>query len=131
MALSMFRKKVTGKMSSIDAAPPRVLLKAFGGYMTIEEFRESTKESAWVVPPPKLITHAQVVHDRKVGELTRRSLEKPVDLTMQIDLRAMQSNSHIPAVESLRLKRPKPVKKSSNMLEIALGLVSKESVRDS
>ena len=131
MAITLLRKKLTGKMEITTAAAPRFMLKAFGGYMTIEEFRESTKESAWVVPPPKLITHAQVVHDRKVGELTRRSLEKPVDLTMQIDLRAMQSNSHIPAVESLRLKRPKPVKKSSNMLEIALGLVSKESVRDS
>jgi hypothetical protein len=123
MAISLLRKKLTGKTHVVTAAPPRALLKAFGGYMTIEEYRGASTESEWVVPPPRLITHAQVVHDRKVGEHNRRLLAKTVDLSTQIDL---GSRSSVPIVESLKLKRPKPVKKSSNMLEIALGLVSKE-----
>jgi hypothetical protein len=127
MALSLLKKRLMGKTESIAAAPPRVVLKAFGGYMTIEDYRKANLESEWSLPPPRLVTYSQVVHDRKVGEHTRRSLAKNVDLTSQIDL---GPRSSVPVVESLKLKRPKPVKKSSNMLEIALGLVSKEAARD-
>lgn len=123
MALSLLKKRLLGKMDATRAAPPRAVLKAFGGYMTIEEYRTPNLDSEWSLPPPRLTTYSQVVHDRKVGEHTRRSLSKNVDLTSQIDL---GSRASVPAVESLKLKRPKPVKKSSNMLEIALGLVSKE-----
>lgn len=122
MALSIFKKRLTGAYTPIVASPPRMLLRAFGGCMTIEEFRASHLESEWSLPPPKMVTHSQIVHDRKTGEHLRRSLEKRVDLSKEIDM----GSSNVPAVESLKLKRPKPVKKSSNMLEIALGLVSKE-----
>jgi hypothetical protein len=123
MALALLRKRVTKKSSPIVAAPPRILLKAFGGYMTIEEYRGSHETSAWSTPPPRLITYAQVIHDRKVGEHQRKIAAHTVDLTSQIDLGKNQSATL--QVESLKLKRPKPVKKTSNMLEIALGLVSK------
>ena len=124
MAIGFLKKKLLGKFETITAAPPRLLLKAFGGYMTIEEYRRANVDSEWSMDPPRLITYSQVVHDRKIGETKLRSLAKSVDLTTQIDLGA--STSSAPVVESLKLKRPKPVKKSSNMLEIALGLVSKE-----
>jgi hypothetical protein len=123
MALTLLRKRITGKTTTITPSPPRLLLKAFGGYMTIEEYRASHLQTEWTLPPPRLITQSQVVHDRKVGEHKRRTMAKTVDLSKQIDL---GSPSTVPAVESLKLRRPKPIKKSSNMLEIALGLVSKE-----
>ena len=123
MAMSLLRKRITGKLSPIASAPPRNLLSVFGGYMTIEEYRASETVTEWTLPPPRLVTHSEVVHDRAVCENVRRSLAKTVDLTKQIDL---GSRSSVHPVESLKLKRPKPVKKSSNMLEIALGLVSKE-----
>lgn len=122
MIIALLRKRLTGKVSSINAAAPRVLLKAFGGYMEIDEYRKSSDESSWAVNPPKLVTIAQVVHDRKRGENKKKSNEKTIDLSSQIDL---GKESNVPAVEFLKLKRPKPVKKTSNMLEIALGLVSK------
>lgn len=125
MAIALLRKRLTGIIEPLVAAPPRVVLKAFGGYMCIEEYRRLTDaaESAWTLAPPRLITHAQVVHDRKRSEHQRRSRAKTVDLTSQIDFGPSTSTSSAPPVESLKLKRPKPVKKSSNMLEIALGLV--------
>ena len=123
MTIALLRKRLTGHIASVTAAAPRVVLKAFGGYMDIEEYRKSSDESLWSLPPPRLVTQAQVVHDRKMGEILSRSRVKHIDLSSQIDLGA--SSSAAPAVESLRLKRPKQVKKTSNMLEIALGLVAK------
>lgn len=125
MAISLIRKRITGTATPLVAAPPRVVLKAFGGYMTIDEYRQLSNHpgpSAWNLPPPRLITYAQVVNDRKHGEERRRTRAKKVDLSSQIDL-GPSSSAH--AVESLKLKRPKPVKKTTNMLEIALGLVTK------
>lgn len=122
MALALLRKRVTKDSSPIVAAPPRILLKSFGGHMTIDEYRTSHETSMWSTTPPRLITYAQVVHDRKVGEHQRKLAARTVDLSSQIDLRTKSAPL---AVESLKLKRPKPVKKTTNMLEIALGLVSK------
>jgi hypothetical protein len=126
MAIALLRKRLTGHVEPLVAAPPRMVLKAFGGYMAIEEYRRLTDaaESGWNIAPPRLITYAQVVHDRKTSEHQRRSCAKTVDLTSQIDLGPSPSSSGH-AVESLKLKRPKPAKKTSNMLEIALGLVTK------
>ena len=125
MAIALLRKRLTGAIEPLVAAPPRVVLTAFGGYMSIEEYRRLTDaaESSWNLTPPRLVTYAQVVYDRKRSEQKRRSSAKTVDLTSQIDLGPSPSSGH--AVESLKLKRPKPVKKTSNMLEIALGLVTK------
>jgi len=123
MALTLLRKRATRDSSPLVAAPPRILLKAFGGYMSIDEYRTSHHTSAWSTTPPRLITYAQVIHDRKVGEHQRKIAACTVDLSSQIDLGNTQTTSL--QVESLKLKRPKPVKKTSNMLEIALGLVSK------
>lgn len=127
MALAHLHKRATGKLSGITAAPPRALLSCFGGFMSIDEYRKSNETSEWSTHPPKLVTFAQVVHDRKAGEHRRREAAKPVDLNSQIDL---GPSSAAPRMESLRLKRPKPVKKTTNMLEIALGLVSKQQVQD-
>lgn len=126
MAIALLRKRLTGSSQPLVAAPPRIVLKAFGGYMTIDEYRHlaDAAESSWNLAPPRLITYAQVVHDRKQSEHQRRSRAKTVDLTTQIDLGPSPSSSGH-AVESLKLKRPKPAKKTSNMLEIALGLVVK------
>jgi hypothetical protein len=123
MAMTLLKKRITGKTSPTTCAPPRNLLSVFGGYMSIEEYRASAATTEWNLPPPRLVTHSEVVHDRSVCENVRRSLANTVDLSKQIDL---SSRSSVHPVESLKLKRPKPVKKSSNMLEIALGLVSKE-----
>lgn len=121
MTIALLRKRLTGALTPIVAAPPRVVLKAFGGYMDIDEYRRATECSTWMVPPPRLITQAQVIHDRKRSEQRASSHDKIIDLSSQIDM----SSSSPPVSETLKLKRPKPPKKTSNMLEVALGLVSK------
>lgn len=122
MIITLLRKRLTGKISPVASAAPRVVLKAFGGYMDIDEYRHTSDESLWSLPPPRLVTHSQVIHDRKVGEKLSLSRAKTIDLSSQIDLGPASTSL---AIESLKLKRPKPIKKASNMLEIALGLVSK------
>ena len=62
MALTLLKKRITGKTTTTTPSPPRLLLKAFGGYMTIEEYRASHVETEWTLPPPRLITQSQVVH---------------------------------------------------------------------
>ena len=37
--ISLYRLKTTGELNPITSAPPRFALKAFGGTLTIEEFR--------------------------------------------------------------------------------------------
>jgi hypothetical protein len=124
----LFYKRITGKFPRGDdfsKAPPRAFLKAFGGFMNIDDFRKSHAESNWVEMPPRLITQEQVFHERRVGEQTRNNSKvilSEMDLQESVDL---LSTSNATRGESLRLRRPKPAKKASNILEIALGLNKK------
>jgi len=124
MALTVLHKRLTGKLTPIVAAPPRIVLKAFGGYMDIDEYRAASKESKWSLPPPRMVTAAQVVHERKLGESKRKSSALIQDLSADVDLGPTLSTK---PVETFKLRRPKPAKKASNMLEITLGLVNSAS----
>ena len=41
--ITLLNKRLTGKMSRINCAPPRIALQRFGGDFTIEEFREKSQ----------------------------------------------------------------------------------------
>lgn len=120
MNIALLRKRLYGKSSTLSAAPPRAALKAFGGHMEIDEYRKASDECIWSTAPPRLITYSQVVHERKICEQTSRSMTNTIDLSSQIDF---GSSTAAAPVETLKLKRPKPVKKANTMLEVALGLV--------
>jgi hypothetical protein len=118
--LWLFRKQCGGGRGPINAAPPRSLLKAFGGSMDIQEFRNASDSNVYITLAPRMIIYEQVVHERKRGEEVRRLSEQPPKLDDCVDLDSRGVGEA--KMETLRLKRPKIVLKKSNLLEITLGL---------
>lgn len=122
MTVFDFYRRCTGNSSpsSLTRAPPRCLLKAFGGHMTIGEFRGSTSD--FVALPPRCILHEQVYHERlhsKAHHTSRSTMIPQVGTTTKQ-----------PATEeTLRLKRKhqsvapiSTVPKKRTILEQALGI---------
>lgn len=105
---TLFYKRCTGKIDSISAAPPRIMLHAFGGHMDIEEYRDKGKKSVrYDIFPPKMILRSQVVHEHRMEEQRERRVE---DLTTVVDMSSTSAAlSATPKTNELKLKRPKPV----------------------
>lgn len=62
--ITLYRKRVYGKIEPIKSAPDRFTLKEFGGVLSIEEFRnEST--NAWVALPNEVYADT-IVHQKPV-----------------------------------------------------------------
>ena len=94
------------QIGPVKPAPNRFRLKVFGGDMTIEEFRENQtmdKEKPEVVETQK--------HEENVVPFVSNT--KRMD-----EIKNSTSNNN-----ALKLKRTKPLKRSHNNLESALGLV--------
>ena len=68
--ITLCRKRCTGKVEAVHPAPPRLALQAFGGDMTIEEFRATNKNM--MVLPPRMIMHRPVIE-----EIPARMRERP------------------------------------------------------
>lgn len=119
--ISLFRKRLTGSLAPITAAPPRYMLQCFGGPLTLQQFRNASSETtSYISLPPKTIMHTQVLEERKASEARQRALEKSkiTSLDTTIDLSGVA-----PPVETLKLRRP--TKKKANiqsMLQQTLGL---------
>lgn len=102
----MMRKKMFNQIGPVKPAPNRFRLKVFGGDMTIEEFRENQtmdKEKPEVVETQK--------HEENVIPF--------VSNTKRLD----EIKNATTGNNALKLKRTKPLKRSHNNLESALGLV--------
>jgi len=102
----MMRKKMYNQIGSIKPAPYRFSLKEFGGDLTIEEFR---KNNTIDVAKPKDVQTQQVV-DKLIPIISNT---KKMD-----EIKNSTSNNN-----ALKLKRTKPLKRSHNNLESALGLI--------
>lgn len=107
MHITLFYKRCTGKIDSIIAAPPRYCLEAFGGHMTIEEFRQKGRDKVvYSILPPKMILKSQVVHEHRLEE--ERERRKVEDLSAVVDM-SSSSMAGEPKRSELKLRRPKPV----------------------
>jgi hypothetical protein len=113
MNITLFYKRCTGKLGRVRPAPPRVTLRAFGGTMTIEEFRRaSDNEVLYRVLPAKMI-----VHHAAIEETSTKAKHKPCNLGETVNFKDVSAKN-----ETLRLKRPKPLQGSKNTLERAMGI---------
>lgn len=113
MNITLFHKRCTGQLGNVRPAPPRVVLRAFGGTMTIDEFREmSGKPCAFRILPPKMI-----VHHTAIEETSSKPRAKPCNLEESVSFKDVSAKN-----ETLRLKRPKPLQGSKNTLERAMGI---------
>ena len=119
--ITLFHKRCTGRLRGIRRAPPRVALRVFGGHMSIEEFRASSERAVeYCVLPPRMIVHSQALHETELAAQrhTAASARKPAaDLHTVVDFKDVSTKN-----ETLRLKRPKPLQNSRNLLERTMGI---------
>ena len=102
----MMRKKMFNQIGPVKPAPNRFVLKEFGGDMTIEQFRENQTRD---IEEPKKIESTPVIN--KVIPI--------ISNTKRMDEIKNASSSN----NALKLKRNKPLQRSHNNLESALGLI--------
>ncbi|AGE51277.1 MYM-type zinc finger with FCS sequence motif [Paramecium bursaria Chlorella virus CVG-1] len=109
-----YRKMLTGKSDMVTPAPSRLVLKAFGGHMTIEEYRAHTRSEDYVINyglKTKIVPYD--THEYKTAEINVSSAvaEKP----LVINTTGVQN-------ENMRLKRSKPLAPGHANIERTLGL---------
>lgn len=109
--ITLFHRRCTGATESVKPAPPRLALKAFGGTMTLEEFRGC--ERNMMILPPKMIMHRPVVE-----EIPARLRERPTPQQLQDSVSFKDATTKN---DMLRLRRPKPLT-SHNQLVRTLGV---------
>jgi len=85
--ITLYRQKTLGKITVLNAAPPRFSLKAFGGTLTIEEFRSGKKNVSVMIPNEPWIL-----------------VPESIDIPIQIDTKPDND---------LVLKRNKPLKRDT------------------
>lgn len=105
----VMRKQLYGKIGSIKPAPDRFKLNVFGGHLTIEEFRENNIKDVDI--EPNEINSEEIV-----------SIVIPIQKSVK-KLSDIQNSTH--SNDALKLKRSKPLKRTQNNLESALGLIIK------
>lgn len=101
--ISLMRKRMYNKLSSVKKAPNRYTLNVFGGTMTIEEFRENVDVDG--VPATKI--ESEPVRENTVPFISN---VKKMNEIKNVD-------------DGLVLKREKPLQRNQNSLEAALGIV--------
>lgn len=123
----MYRRRMCPEArGGVRRAPNRYSLQLFGGSMTIEEFRAH----ADTAPSPENRRVVETMEDHGTQTTTTVSSDSAATFLTRTDERAAAKKlKEISASEteneSLKLKRNKPLQRSHNDLENALGLVIK------
>ena len=111
--LRHYRKKITGLNDTVIAAPPFMSLKAFGGTMTIEEFRTPKKNVEYDICYAKLTK----LIPYQMFEYKFQNTRKQVVENKNINIETTGGTN-----DCLKLRRPKPLAKEKGTLERTLGL---------
>lgn len=114
--ISSMRLKRYGKIMSLGCAPNRYCLKKFGGNLGIEEFRSKCGANPPTIRMPETQNFLHEIVEKK--SYTKK--ESVLDSQRMNMIKGSSSNA-----ESLKLKRPVPIKREVNNLESALGIVRK------
>jgi len=115
--ITLYKKRVVGKITKTKPAPSRYALELFGGSMSISEFRSGAK-NVWIQLPnsnyyPLIIN--------KYKEITSKEKRKE-SIIITEESKIDDINSSESTTDDLRLKRPIPLKKAKNNLETLMGL---------
>ena len=116
VVIALFRKRCTGEVGRVPVrpAPPRAMLRAFGGTMGIDEFRGASATTSYRQLPERMIPQRQVIEERSRAQPTTRARH---DLGVSVDFTNVAIRN-----ETLRLKRPKPLQNTKNLLERTMGI---------
>jgi hypothetical protein len=109
----MYKKLYNNKYTKISLAPPREVLKIFGGYMSIEEFRENSlkNEKTFILIKPPLIS---IISKIEENISSSKSVKNNFPLINENILNKTQNN--------LKLKRNKPVTNPNSTLQSFMDL---------
>ena len=110
----MYKKLFNQKFVKINMAPPREILKIFGGYMSIEEFRETSlkNDKNYKVIKPPLISIIPKIEENISN--TNKTLKNNFPLVNENILKKTENN--------LKLKRNKPVTNPNSTLQSFMDL---------
>jgi hypothetical protein len=115
--ITLFAKRWTGTLAHTRSAPPRLALSAFGGWMSIQEFRDATATAPPLrLLPPKMLPLEYILEQQVAGRLAARST-KTHNLGTSVDFKDTATKN-----ETLKLKRNKPLQKERNTLERTMGI---------
>ena len=123
MLIASNHKKLTGVLKHPKPAPSRYILKSFGGELTIEDFRNLDPNKHPVISFPDQINKLQIIEQTVHKPITTISSEKTA-VNKLLDI----NNSSGTSIESLKLKRTKPLKRDQNNLENMMGLKREKKI---
>ena len=108
----LYRKKLTGLKDRVVPAPPFMTLKAFGGHLTIDEFRKPSHNVEYNINYAKLTKMIPY----QIFEYKHTPCDNKNFVNKQVSINASGENDY------LKLRRPKPLAKEKGTLERSLGL---------
>ena len=110
----MYKKLYYRKFVKINLAPPRESLKIFGGYLSIEEFRENclSNDKLFNIIDPPLISIIP-----KIEESINHNKDFTPGLKLNVNENILQKTK-----DTLKLKRKKPVFNPNNSLQTFMDL---------
>ena len=110
----MYKKLYSRNFVKINLSPPRETLKIFGGYLSIDEFRENSykNEKIFNVIKPPLISIIPKIEENIVS--SNKNIKNNFPLVNENILNKTQS--------TLKLKRNKPVTNPNNTLQSFMDL---------
>jgi hypothetical protein len=114
--ISLMRLKTVNKLGPITRAPNRYCLKCFGGTMDIHEFRKVGADNFPHLQMPDSVYIMPQVVQKQFQEPQRISTARDLKNKME------EINNSQTTTETLKLKRPKPLKRDENNLESMLGI---------
>ena len=117
-----------GKPRGTRCAPSRYILKKFGGELTDDEYRAhvTSMEPHLIVsmPDTERFIQTSMMQTHQVHE-SCTGIDDPTQVIKDRRLAEINSTGTRSKTESLRLKRPMPIKLNKNNIENALGLIRK------
>jgi len=110
----MYKKLYNQKFIKINLAPPREILKIFGGYMSIEEFRDNSlkNEKIFTIVRPPLISIIPKIEENISN--SNKTTKNNFPLVNENILNKTHSN--------LKLKRSKPITNPNSTLQSFMDL---------
>lgn len=117
---SLLYKKIKGQLKSIKKAPPKTVLKMFGGPLTIEEYRKTfdTLSTIKVNKYPMIFIPSQVEY-HKVNKLVQDSMSK---INISKSSSNTLSSKTISGAQQRLTKNKKDMKNDNNTLMDIMGI---------
>ena len=110
----MYKKLYNQKFTKINLAPPREVLKIFGGYMSIEEFRDNSlrNDKVFSVIKPPLISIIPKIEENISTSNKNSKGNAPI----------INENILAKTQNNLKLKRNKPITNPNSTLQSFMDL---------